>query len=245
MNMQIMTPGQGPVTMSSREIADLVEKRHDNVKRTIEALVERGTIVRPQTEDEQDTDAMGRKRTTSVYHLDKRSSFIVVAQLSPEFTARLVDRWQELEGQTRLPDLSDPAVLVQLLTEHASKRIEAEQRAVQAEAKADAMQEDVAAHKRLVKAEGSLNVTEAAKNLGVRPKSLFDWLSHNGWIYRRPGAANWLGYQTKCDQGLLWHKSTTVLRADGSEKITEQVRVTPKGLSKLAKLIHPTARLIA
>jgi phage regulator Rha-like protein len=28
----------------------------------------------------------------------KRDSIIVVAQLSPEFTARLVDRWNELEA---------------------------------------------------------------------------------------------------------------------------------------------------
>jgi hypothetical protein len=31
----------------------------------------------------------------------KRDSIVVVAQLSPEFTARLVDRWQELEGERR------------------------------------------------------------------------------------------------------------------------------------------------
>ncbi|QRG09274.1 Rha family transcriptional regulator [Xanthobacter dioxanivorans] len=36
-------------------------------------------------------------RTIEVYQLDKRSCLIVVAQLSPEFTARVVDRWQELE----------------------------------------------------------------------------------------------------------------------------------------------------
>lgn len=106
------------------------------------------------------------------------------------------------------------------------------------------MKEDVAALDRIAKADGSLNVTEAAKNLGVRPKDLFDWLSHNGWIYKRPGSSSWLGYQPKCNQGLLEHKSTTVLRADGSEKISEQVRVTAKGLTILAKLIRPTARLI-
>jgi phage regulator Rha-like protein len=42
----------------------------------------------------------------------------VVAQLSPEFTAELVDRWRELEAQvatppepaaTSLPDFTDPA----------------------------------------------------------------------------------------------------------------------------------------
>lgn len=79
----------------------------------------------------------------------------------------------------------------------------------------------------------------------MRPKDLFQWLSQNGWTYKRAGGSGWLGYQTKCNQGLLEHKTTTVLRADGSEKITEQVRITPSGLSKLAKIIHPTARLIA
>lgn len=103
---------------------------------------------------------------------------------------------------------------------------------------------DVAAHERLVKADGSLNITEAAKNLGMRPKDLFDWLSHKGWIYKRAGSANWLGYQPKCNQGLMEHKSTTVTKADGSEKITEQVRITPKGLSILAKLIFPSGGLI-
>lgn len=102
----------GPLTMSSREIAELVDARHDSVKRAVERLVERGTIVQPPMVDEQDVDAMGRARTTSVYRLDERSSYIVVAQLSPEFTARLVDEWKALKdrasGAAALPDFSDP-----------------------------------------------------------------------------------------------------------------------------------------
>ena len=90
-------------SMTSLEISELVEKRHDNVKRTIESLVNTGVIVQPQIEDEQSKDAMGRTRTTQVYiftgEQGKRDSIIVVAQLCPEFTARLVDRWQELESQ--------------------------------------------------------------------------------------------------------------------------------------------------
>lgn len=226
------------LTMSSREIAELLEVRHDNVKRTVERLADRGIIVRPPLEDEPGTDAMGRTRSTQVYHLQKRDSYVVVAQLSPEFTARLVDRWQELEEKaSTLPDFTNPAEAARAWAD----QIERNDR--QAAQIAD-MREDVEAHDRLTKAEGSLNVTETAKTLGVRPKRLFDWLSQNGWIYRRPGSPNWLGYQTKCDQGLLWHKSTTVLRSDGSEKITEQVRVTPKGLSKLAKLVPDANRLV-
>lgn len=240
--MPVMIPGQGPLTMSSREIADLVEKRHDNVKRTIDTLAERGVIEFPQIEEVQIETSHGRKHGMQVYHLKKRDTLVVVAQLSPEFTARVVDRWQQLEAERETFDpskiLESPAAMRGLLLTYTEK-------VIALEAKVEDMQEDVAAHERLTKADGSLNITEAAKNLGIRPKSLFDWLAQNGWIYRRPGAANWLGYQAKCDQGLLWHKSTTVLRSDGSEKITEQVRITAKGLSKLAKLIPPTARLIA
>lgn len=76
---------------SSREIAEACEKRHDHVKRTIETLLDRGVVVRPQIEDEQDVDAMGRPRTTSVYLVGKRDSYVIVAQLSPEFTARHLD----------------------------------------------------------------------------------------------------------------------------------------------------------
>ncbi|WP_215762477.1 phage antirepressor KilAC domain-containing protein [Acetobacter sp. P1H12_c] len=93
------------------------------------------------------------------------------------------------------------------------------------------------AHDRIAGADGSLSITEAAKALQVRPKDLFDWLSHNGWIYKRPGSPNWLGYQSHTTNGDLEHKITTVLRPDGSEKVSEQVRVTPKGLAKLAKLM--------
>lgn len=50
-----------------------------------------------------------------------------------------------------------------------------------------------------------MNITEAAKTLGVRPKELFDWLSRNGWIYKRANGATWLGYQDKCNQGRALH----------------------------------------
>jgi phage regulator Rha-like protein len=83
-------------TMTSLEISELVESRHDNVKRAIERMVTGGVISKPPTED-------GPKSANGVvaqvYLLDKRSSLIVVAQLSPEFTARVVDRWQELEAK--------------------------------------------------------------------------------------------------------------------------------------------------
>lgn len=81
-------------TMSSKQIADVVDSRHDHVKRSIERLVEKGVIVQPPMEDEQFFDKLGRPRVESVYKVNERDSYVVVAQLCPEFTAKLVDYWQ-------------------------------------------------------------------------------------------------------------------------------------------------------
>src|SRR3546814_6532911 len=79
--------------MSSREIADLVDSRHDDVKRSIVRLAERGVIQLPPMAGVRNH--LGQ--TVQEYRIGKRDSYVIVAQLSPEFTARLVDRWQELE----------------------------------------------------------------------------------------------------------------------------------------------------
>ncbi|MGE8505158.1 MAG: Rha family transcriptional regulator [Pseudomonas sp.] len=81
------------LTMSSREIAELLGCRHDSVKRTIDTLADKGLVTFTQTVEK------GRGRPVTLYHVGKRDSYVIVAQLSPDFTAKLVDRWQELEAQ--------------------------------------------------------------------------------------------------------------------------------------------------
>ncbi|CAI3933247.1 phage antirepressor [Commensalibacter communis] len=89
---------------------------------------------------------------------------------------------------------------------------------------------------RLASSDGSMCITDAAKDLQIRPKELFDFLKTNGWIYRRAGGKNWIAYQDKIQQGVLEHKVSQIFTNDGESKIREQVLVTPKGLAKLAKI---------
>lgn len=102
------------LTMSSLEISALVEKRHDNVRRTIETLAEQGVIEFPQIEG-----IPTATKPTRAYlftgERGKRDSIIVVAQLCPEFTARLVDRWQELEAKLAKPQITIPQTLPEAL----------------------------------------------------------------------------------------------------------------------------------
>lgn len=93
--MNILTQNQ---TMTSIEIADLVEKRHDVVKKSIERLAERSVIVQPPMVDGiKSANGIVTKLYLFSGEQGKRDSIIVVAQLSPEFTACIVDRWQHLE----------------------------------------------------------------------------------------------------------------------------------------------------
>lgn len=93
--MNILTQNQ---TMTSIEIADLVEKRHDVVKKSIERLAERSVIVQPPMVDGiKSANGIVTKLYLFSSEQGKRDSIIVVAQLSPEFTACIVDRWQHLE----------------------------------------------------------------------------------------------------------------------------------------------------
>jgi phage regulator Rha-like protein len=95
------TSNNDQLTMSSREIAEVVESRHDNVKITIERLGVKGIVTFTATQEP----TLGGGKPVTVYHVNKRDSHVVVAQLSPEFTARLVDRWQELEKQVAQPQV--------------------------------------------------------------------------------------------------------------------------------------------
>lgn len=103
-------------TMTSIEISELVKSRHDNVKRAIERLAVSGVIALPPMEEKA---TAGRPTTFYVFtgEQGKRDSIIVVAQLCPEFTAALVDRWAELEGHKKheVPQFQIPTSLSEAL----------------------------------------------------------------------------------------------------------------------------------
>ncbi|MCF5965083.1 phage antirepressor KilAC domain-containing protein, partial [Xanthomonas perforans] len=164
----------------------------------------------------------------------KRDSIVVVAQLSPEFTARLVDRWQELERRIAAPAdplalLSDPAALRGLLASYAG-RVE------ELTPKAEALD-------RIAICDGSLSLREAAKTMQIPERKFLALLEQKRWIYRHPLASTWLAYAGRLHSGCLEHKVTSGAKPDGSEWVRTQVRVTAKGLTNLAKALSAPAAL--
>ena len=129
--MNITTlPMNNTITMTSREIAELVNSRHDNVRTSIERLAQNGVIRLPSVQISEIINNLGLMQKVSEYvftgEQGKRDSIVVVAQLSPEFTARLVDRWQELEAalaKPALPDFSNPAAAARAWADEYEQRL--------------------------------------------------------------------------------------------------------------------------
>lgn len=122
-------------TMSTREIAELVDKQHSNIKISAERLAEKGVIGTLATQE-----FTHSGNVYVEYLLNKRDSLILVAQNCPEFTARIVDRWQELEEKqvAAIPNFANPAEAARAWAEQYEARLIAEQTKAQIGARREA-----------------------------------------------------------------------------------------------------------
>lgn len=157
---------QKNITMSSKEIAAVVESRHDSVKRAMMTLQDKGLITFTRTVEK------GDGRPAAVLHVNKRDSYVVVAQLSPEFTAVLVDRWQELESKQE-QQFQIPQTLGEALQLAADQAKQLELQAPK-----------VAFVNNFVERESLQNASQVAQGLGLKSaRSLNSMLDELGGIY--------------------------------------------------------------
>ena len=209
-------------TMSSLEISELVESRHDSVKRTIERLYKSGAISQPPT-------VFGKKSANGVtpthYEIGKRDSYVIVAQLSPQFTARLVDRWQELESQQNTPELqmAQGLIAAQQVIEAAHKQI--------AELKPKAeFYDDVTG------SSDTISMAEVAKVLNIKGlgrNKLFQILRDKS-ILQRDNTP----YQNYVDRGYFRLIESKYTKPDGSTHINLKTVVYQKGLDFIRKSVE-------
>ncbi|EGQ9187638.1 phage antirepressor KilAC domain-containing protein [Vibrio cholerae] len=207
---------QQEVTMSSREIAELTQSRHDNVKRSMERMSSNGIISFTPMEEP----TIGGGKPTTVYHVNKRNSYIVVAQLSPEFTAALVDRWQELENanQFRIPQ-SLPEAL-QLAADLAKQNEQVSRQLAIAAPKAE-FADQIALAKR------GVLLGQFAKSIGLGPVTLFRIMRELKILI--PQGQNYnIPYQEFIDRGYFTIKQGTFETGEET-RISHTPLITGKG----------------
>ena len=205
------------LTMSSREIAQITESRHSDVCVSIDRLMKKGIIggyqAMPYTHPQ-------NGQIYYEYHINKRDTYVIVAQLSPAFTARLVDRWQELENQQGIPQSFSQAL-----------RLEAEQQEVieQQNHQLAIQAPKVAFVEHYVEVGTTKSLRETAKILSFPEKRLIECLERDRVLFRQ--SANLLPYQDKQAKQLFVVKTGT---AEHGHNFT-QTRVTAKGIEWIAQ----------
>lgn len=204
--MDLLSTANQPLTMSTREIAGLLNKQHSHIKISAERLELKGTIA-----------MRGSKfvhcgNEYEEYLLEKRDCLILVAQNCPEFTAAIVDRWQLLE-ESQKPQLPQTfAEALQLAANQAKLLEEAAPK--------------VEFHDKIVNDAATFNLRDTAKKIQQRPNKFSAWLRSEGYLCQ-----NNLPMQQYINQGLF--KTHTGQSRD--EFQFSQTRVTSKGLAYFTK----------
>ena len=206
-----ITEKNASLTMSSREIAELTHKEHKNVLRVIRDLIEQNLVAQIEP-----LKFEYRNQWFDYYELNKRDTFVVVARLSPEFTAAVVDRWQALENQQKTTALIPQSFSEALML------------AAQLQAEKERNAPKVAFVDHYVEVGTSKSFRETAKILKMPERALVNRLVEDKYLHRQSGVL--LPYQSAHTKDLFTVKTGT---AEHGHNYT-QTRVTSKGIEFIA-----------
>lgn len=230
-NSSIIDANEHTIKMTSQEIADLVQSRHDNVKRTVERLAESGVIQLPPTEGVKNH--LGQVVANYVFEGDQgeRDTTIIVAQLSPQFLGQVVDQWRFLKQQ--MLEMVRPSYMIEDPVARAKKWIEEQTAKQEAEAKLleaakaiEVMKPTVDAYDLIAGKKGSMCFQDAYKFLGgMKLKDMKQWMYDKKWINKDRFGRDSIGYYQNMN-GYLVEKVTTH---------QPQIRITYKGLAAMAR----------
>lgn len=221
-----------PLTMSSREIAGLTGKRHDNVMAVCRSLHAAGVC--PEIQETPYHHAQNGQTYLECL-LTKRDSLVLIARLSPEFTARVVDRWQELEALQAQPRPAVPQSFAQALRLAAEQQeqIELQQAAL------EAARPKVTYADAMLNADGTVLVRDAAKTIGVPVRQLQKALRAKGVILPDNAPAARYVAQGYFKESLHHYDTNTRGR-----QLSRVARVTGRGLEFLRRFVARHGELL-
>lgn len=165
--------------MTSREIATITGKPHNDVLKAIRAMESAWyKITEGNFSLSEYTDSTGRK--LPMYQLTKTECLYIATKFNDEARAKLVIRWEELETKERqtvpaLPQTYLEALKALVLSEEQKQVLALENESMKP--KADYFDT-------LVERGSNLNLRDTAKMIGVSERYFIEYLLLNGYLYR-------------------------------------------------------------
>ncbi|MFT9025919.1 phage antirepressor KilAC domain-containing protein [Acetobacter indonesiensis] len=208
-------------------------KIRELIKRHLPSLEQIGTVPTVGT--------VKRGQEATEYYLNRKQAIFITAKSetaeATDITIEIIERFDAYErGEVPTPALPKTYAEALLEAGRMAQQLEvAEERAKLQQAELDATKPKAQALDRISTSDGSYGLQEAAKILQVGPRAFVQWLRTNRWIYKRPGSTNYLGYQDRINAGYLWHKVSTYETTNGETRSRDDVKILPKGLTRLAR----------
>lgn len=223
----IITISKPDLSMSSREIAELTGKRHDNVVRDIAKMLASLGLGILNYEDTYINPQNGQKY--HIYLLPKDLTITLVAGYRADMRLKIVRRWLELEdGKARkVPTTFREALL---LAAEQQEQIEQQQAKIESDAP------KVAALELISSKEGDLGIRDTGRELKIGQARVREmilarrWACVQGHDIRPAHYGLKFGYvrmvaRVYCD------------RVTGQEKVTDDFKITRKGITRLAEIV--------
>jgi len=230
-------PTDAAQRMTSREIAQLTGKRHDNVMQDIRAMM-KGLQKDALSFQAVYLDAKGESRPE--FQLPFDETMCLVSGYDVQMRMAIIRRWKELESKALPhPDFSDEVVAARAWADERARARDAERLALEHKAALEVAAPKALAFDKIAKTDGLLTPTEVAKMYNVHPnRKLFDLLRAEKWIYRRAKGSPNIAFEDKLKSGLLAHKIHTYPDIHGVLQTSTQVLFTPKGVTEVEKLLR-------
>ncbi|HBG8471487.1 Uncharacterized phage-encoded protein [Clostridioides difficile] len=224
--------------VESREIAELIEKKHDNLLRDIRGykkIIEDSSNLKSQDFFMESTYINAQNKTQPCYLLTKKGCDMVANKMTGEkgiiFTAIYVTKFDEMEKSLRNePQPKLPTTYKEAL-QHLIEQVEVNEK-LQLEGK---MKDQVIKELKpkadytdmILKNKGLVTITQIAKDYGMSGKEMNKILHERGIQYKQSG--QWLLYKQYQGKGYTHSETIDITRSDGMTDVKMTTKWTQKG----------------
>ena len=221
-------------TMSSLQIAEITEKRHDAVLRDIRNLLDQGVGAHNFVESSYNN---SQNKELPCFILTKKGCLILASGYNALLREKIINRWEELELQHRNGGFQIPQTLSEALLLAAEQTKQLEQ--VKAEKilleEKNALQENVITeqapqveyYQKVLSSESTYTATQIAKEFGWGAETLNRKLKEKGVQYKQSG--QWLLYAKYQDKGYTKTVTRQYTGASGKIHTSQQTVWTEPG----------------
>lgn len=219
-------------SMTSREIADLCDKRHDHVCRDIDKLnTTYEKIGLPKIGEGYYTHQSTGNQQHREFILNKEQSTDLVTGYKPELRIKINRRWSELEQQLNQPTELSRMDLIQLALAAEQENQALKDHVAELEPKALVMDT-------IAETKNTYTIRDSAKTIGIPESKLIDFMISKHWVYRENSRHRRLcAYGQRINQKVMINKVSKVIACEDGDKVFTQARITAFGLTRLTALV--------